>query len=507
MRRPGLKICLIASEMIPYAKTGGLADVMGALPRALAARGHDVRVILPRHACIDPAEHNLRVLMPELWVNFPGRHLQGKIYQARYAHPEDKGEVTVYFFDCPELFDRAGLYGENGTDYPDNAERFACFNMAIVWLLKALNWAPDILHCNDWQAAFLPVFLRAQVKFRYDKFFSRTRILFTIHNLAYQGLCDFSLLERVGLSPSLFQAERMEYWGWLNPMKGGIYFSDWVSTVSPRYAEEILTQEFGCGLEGFLGNRADRITGILNGVDTTEWDPQADPLIAASYSADDLSGKVVCKRHLQERLKLPVESEIPILAMVNRLDAQKGIPLLIESLPKLMALGVQFVFLGSGRPDYQAAIIQAAKRYRKAMRAQFEFDNDLAHAIEAGADAFLMLSRYEPCGLNQMFSLHYGTVPIVHRTGGLVDTIHPATPTSLKKGEATGFFFTPYTVDSLLMTVRRALDLYHNQPAVWRQVQERGMREDFSWNRAAESYEQLYQRLLVLSPLFVPNGL
>jgi starch synthase len=279
-------------------------------------------------------------VIPELWGNFPA-DICRKNYQARHAHPEDKGEVTVYFFDCPELFDRAGLYGENGTDYPDNAERFACFNMAIVWLLKALNWAPDILHCNDWQAAFLPVFLRAQVKFRYDKFFSRTRILFTIHNLAYQGLCNFSLLERVGLSPSLFQAERMEYWGWLNPMKGGIFFSDWVSTVSPRYAEEILTQEFGCGLEGFLGNRADRITGILNGVDTTEWDPQTDPLIAASYSADDLSGKVVCKRHLQERLKLPVESEIPILAMVNRLDAQKGIPLLIESLPKLMALGVR----------------------------------------------------------------------------------------------------------------------------------------------------------------------
>ena len=502
-----MRICLIASEMIPFAKTGGLADVLGALPRALAARGHDVRVVLPRHACINPAEHDLRVLMPELWVNFPGNHLQGKIYQTRYAHPGDKGQVTVYFFDCPELFDRPGLYGENGSDYPDNAERFACFNMAVVWLLKALDWAPDVLHCNDWQAAFLPVFLRAQVKFRYDKFFAKTRILFTIHNLAYQGLCDFSLLERVGLSPSLFQAERMEYWGWLNPMKGGIFFSDWVSTVSPRYAEEILTQEFGCGLEGFLGNRADRITGILNGVDTAEWNTGADPLIAAPYSADDLSGKALCKRHLQERLGLPVEPETPILAMVNRLDAQKGIQLLLESLPKLMALGVQFVFLGSGRPDYQAALTKAAKRYRKTMRAQFEFDNSLAHAIEAGGDMFLMLSRYEPCGLNQMFSLHYGTVPIVHRTGGLVDTVHPVTPASLKNNEATGFFFTPYTQDSLLSTVRRALELYHNQPEVWRQLQRRGMCEDFSWNRAAESYERLYQRLLTIPPLFVPNGI
>lgn len=498
-----MNILIVASEMQPYAKTGGLADVVGALPRALARRGNDVRVVLPRYACIDPEEHNLRVAMPEIWVNFPGKRVRGKVWLGFLPAQPGDAPVPVYFLDFPELFERAGLYGELGRDYADNGWRFAVFNMAIVWLLKALDWRPDILHCNDWQSAFLPIFLRSQVKYRYDRFFAGTRILFTIHNLAYQGLCGFDLLERIGLSPFLFKAERLEYWGLLNPLKGGIAYSDWISTVSPTYLREIQTREFGCGLDGFLGTRTDRLSGIINGVDGDEWNPIKDEYVAAPFSRSDLSGKAVCKQALQKRLRLEQDPDIPVVAMVNRLDEQKGVDLLLDSLPGMADLNVQFVILGSGRADYQARLEAFARKNRKWMRARMKFDAKLSHVIEAGADVFLMLSNYEPCGLNQMFSLKYGTVPVVHRTGGLADTVNDATPVALANGEADGFVYDEQSPVVFLDMLKQALAMYHDEPEEWRKLQVNGMAKDFSWERAAESYEGLYRHILSKPSIFV----
>ncbi len=519
-----MKILFIASEVFPFAKTGGLADVAGALPRALAARGHDVRIITPLYRSTDPEKHQLRPFIPELWINFPAGRVPGRVRMSylpdgaassledQASHPAAAGgpprthvkPVPVYFVDCPLFFDRPGIYGENGRDYADNALRFAYFNMAAVWTLKALGWSPDILHCNDWQTAFLPVFLRSQVKYRYDSFFAKTRILYSIHNLAYQGLCGFDLLEKVGLSPTLFQAEQMEYWGRLSPMKGGIAFSDWIGTVSPRYSREILIQRFGCGIEGFLANRADRLTGILNGIDSSIWDPAVDPLIWKNYSPGDLSGKAKCKSRLQKTLGLPARAKTPLLAMINRLDAQKGIDLFLETLPRLLALGAQVVVLGSGRPDYHARLERAAKENPKALQVRLRFDNALSHAIEAGADAFMILSHYEPCGLNQMYSLKYGTVPIVRHTGGLADTVCHTTPETLADGTATGFTFLEGDPDVLLQTVRRALDIYRARPGDWRAIQLNGMRQDLSWSRSAETYEALYQKMLSRPSPFLP---
>lgn len=514
-----MKILFVSPEVAPYAKTGGLADVASALPRALAARGHDVRIVMPMYRCVDPQKLGLRLAIPEIWINTPGRHLFSRVYEGRHPMPEPAAprartvprpaadSVPIYFVDCPELFDRPTLYGEYGEGYADNADRFALFDLAILWILKALDWAPDIIHCNDWQSAFVPVLLRSLVRSRYDRFFARTRILFSIHNLAYQGLCDGELLERLGLSPALLQAECMEFWGWLSPLKGGIAFSDWIATVSPTYAREILTPEFGCGIEGFIATRADRLTGILNGVDAAEWNPAADPDIAAKFAVDNLAGKAKCKDALQKQLRLPQDRATPLLAMINRLDEQKGIELLLEALPRLMGLGAQLVILGSGREDYHRLLQAAARRYKERLRVRLEFDNHLAHTIEAGADAFLMLSSYEPCGLNQMYSQRYGTLPVVHAVGGLADTVTDLTPETLAAGTANGFRLTDYSPEGLIEKLESVLRVYRDEPETWRQVQRRAMEEDHSWDRSAAAYEDLYRQMLGRPSPFVPEWL
>ncbi|MFW6286721.1 MAG: glycogen synthase GlgA [Candidatus Sumerlaeota bacterium] len=500
-----MKILLVASEIVPYAKTGGLADVAGALPKALSRFGHDVRVVMPLYRSVDREKYGLRVCLPEIWVNFPGQRIGGAVYEGVLPGTEEDNPVQAYFIECPAFFEREGLYNQEGVDYPDNALRFAYFNMAVIWLTKSLDWAPHILHCNDWQAGFLPPFLRSQVQFRYDRFFNDTRILFTIHNLAYQGLSDFSLLPFVGLSPALFNAEQMEYWGALNPLKGGLAFSDAINTVSPRYAREILGQDFGCGLDGFLRNRQHRLSGILNGIDTNEWNPRTDRFLAANYSAQDPSGKETCKRSLCESLGWEAEPERPLLAMINRLDSQKGIDLFLDALPRLIEISrARIVVLGSGNPDYHRRLHAARTQYPDALRVELTFDNKLAHRIEAGADMFLMLSRYEPCGLNQMFSLAYGTVPLVHHTGGLADTVVNADERSIAENRANGFAFYDYDAESFLDRVRYALDIYHNRPALWRQIRKTGLLGDYSWARSARDYESLYKRMTGQYSDFLP---
>ncbi len=500
-----MKLLFISSEVAPYAKTGGLADVVGALPKALAARGHDVRVVLPLYKAIDRKAFGLRVCMPEIWVNFPGQRIGGVVYEGILPGTEDDNPVRAYFIDCPIFFDRDGYYNEEGVDYHDNALRFAYFNMAVVWLTKSLNWAPHIFHCNDWQAGFLPVFLRSQVQFRYDRFFADSRILFTIHNLAYQGLSDFTLLPFVGLSPALFNPDQMEYWGALNPLKGGLAFSDAINTVSQRYSREMLTQEYGCGLDGFLRDHEFRLSGILNGVDTEEWNPASDPYLATNYSIDRLDDKAKNKRALCEILGWQPDPERPLLAMINRLHTQKGIDMFLEALPRLIETSrARIVVLGNGNPDYHRRLHAAQVKYPEDLRVELIFDNKLAHRIEAGADLFLMLSRYEPCGLNQMFSLAYGTVPLVHHTGGLADTVVNADAQTITEGRANGFSFEHYNIDAFLNTVRHAIDIYRNQPKVWRQIQKAGMRGDYSWDRSAADYESLYERMLHLPSDFLP---
>jgi len=487
-----VRILAVASEAVPFAKTGGLADVVGALPRALAARGHDVRVVMPRYRHIDVKKERLRLVLPEVLVHFPVRLVRGRIFEGNLPN----SSVPVYFVDSPDLFARPSLYGENGKDYADNPVRFAFFDMAVIWMLKGLAWAPDIIQCNDWHSAMAPVFLKTLGVLRTDPFFAPCRTLFTVHNLAYQGLCGPEALDAVGLPRPFFHAECMEFWGRLSYLKGGIAFSDWISTVSPRYAREILTREFGCGLEGFIAHRRDRLEGILNGVDYATWNPETDPLIPRNYRPDDLSGKAACKRALQRSLRWPIDGKIPIIGMISRLDPQKGVDLVLSALPGLERFGVRLVILGSGRPEDHQRLERAQRRYPKWLRVRMGFDEKIAHGIQAGADAFLMPSRYEPCGLSQMFGLKYGTVPIVRYTGGLADTVRHATPQAIREGTATGFSFSRCHVEDLVRAVAHAVAVYREAPDVWRQIQTCGMRRDFSWDRSAEAYERLFSRML-----------
>ncbi|MBN1868299.1 glycogen synthase GlgA [Candidatus Sumerlaeota bacterium] len=487
-----MKILVVASEVVPFAKTGGLADVTGALPRELARRGHDVRVVMPRYRSIDPAAQGLRIVFPEVWGLLARSRIEGRIYGGSLPG----SNVRVYFVDSPPLFDRPELYGEDGGDYPDNPQRFAFFNMTLLWMLKGLDWAPDVIHCNDWQAAFTPVYLKTLFPFRHDPFFSRTRLLLTIHNLAYQGLFHPSHLATTGLPSSVYHAECMEYWGWVNPLKGGIAFSDHIGTVSPRYADEIQTQEYGCGLDGFIRMRRDRLTGILNGIDTDVWNPETDPCLPARYSRDDLSGKAACKAALQKRFELPGRATTPLVGMVSRLEQQKGIDLIETALPQIARLGAQFVFLGDGNPAYQDALEQAARDYPKSIRTGLAFDEDLAHLIVAGADAFLMPSNFEPCGLSQMYALKYGTLPIVRRTGGLADTVFDPKDPETAPSQANGFSFDERTPEALVATLKRAIATFRTEPALWRRLQLNGMNRDHSWAKAAGKYEQLYERML-----------
>jgi starch synthase len=474
-----MRVLFCASEVVPLAKTGGLADVAGALPAALAARGVDVRLAMPRYRGISIEQAHLGPVE----VRTGDQMLAGTVGEARLPG----GPLPVWLVDQPALFDRPGLYGEGGADYEDNLVRFAFFSRAVLQHLRVQAWRPDVIHCNDWQTALIPAILAAEG--------SGPATVFTIHNLAYQGLFPAAQFPRTGLPRAMFTMQGLEFWGQVNLLKGGLYHADVLSTVSETYAGEIQTEEFGAGLDGVLRDRADDLFGILNGVDYAVWDPTVDTLIPARYSADDLGGKAVCKQHLQQALHLPIEPGTPLIGMVTRLADQKGLDLVAEVINDLLDLGVQFALLGTGDPRYHALFEDLMARRPAQVAGRLGFDNTLAHLIEAGADLFLMPSRYEPSGLNQLYSLRYGTVPVVRRTGGLADSIVDATPRALEEGVANGFVFEAYTPAALWEALRRALDAYR-APAVWRRVQQHGMRADFSWNRSAGRYLELYERAL-----------
>jgi starch synthase len=465
---------MISSEAAPFAKTGGLADVVGSLPLALRSYGDEVAVVIPRYGSIDLQK--ARRVWDHLPVHFGPVSYPVSIYQASAGYP-------VYLVDCPPLYDRKGFYGESGMDYPDNHIRFAVFCRAALGVARVL-FRTDIFHCHDWETGLVPAYLRTT--FAIDPTFLGCRTLFTIHNLGYQGLFPKTALAEVALDPSLYRPDGMEFFGRISYLKAGIEFADAVSTVSPTYAREIQTPELGFGMDARLRARASVLSGILNGVDYADWNPETDPLIPAPYSADDLSGKAACKRHLLEEFGLPAEAiDRPLLGIVSRFTRQKGADILAETAAQIVAEDVYLVALGTGDPEYEDFFLRMQQEHPGRIAARIGFDNGLAHRIEAGSDIFLMPSRYEPCGLNQIYSLHYGTVPVVRATGGLDDTIE----------EGTGFKFAEYSAEALLAAVRAAVHAFEDREE-WQRMMRRGMSKNFSWETSAAAYSALYRRLL-----------
>jgi starch synthase len=475
-----MEILFVASEVAPFSKTGGLGDVMGALPKALAALGHRVSVVTPRYGSIDPAARGLERLDGAVRV---------------HGHPTTlwiaPGEAPVYFVEHEGLFGgRKGLYSDGGHDYPDNAQRFAYLARAALALPAALGRRTRIVHLNDWQTGLAPWLLRHE--HRDDPALAGARTVFTIHNLAYQGVFPKGVVPALGLPWEVFRYDAMEFHDGLNLLKAGLVYADALTTVSPTYAKEILGPEQGFGLDALLRHRAGDLTGILNGIDVHGWDPETDPHLPAHYSARDLSGKAACKAALQQELGLPVRADVPLLAMVSRLATQKGLDLVAAALPELLATtDVQLALLGSGAREYEALFARLAEERPDRVAARIGFDEGLAHRIEAAADVFLMPSHYEPCGLNQMYSLRYGTVPVVRAVGGLEDTVEDFD--GWRRG--TGFKFRPYAPDALLLAIRRALDARRDARA-WRELVLRGMAQDNSWEQSARRYEALYEHLL-----------
>jgi starch synthase len=472
-----MRILFVASEGLPFSKTGGLADVIEALPKALVGQGHEVAVVLPRYR-----NNQVKNLLIKSLSIPMGTAL-------RFPAVADGGRpagVQYFFVDDPDYFDRDQLYGVAGRDYPDNAERFAEFARVAIELAKQL-WLPDVIHCHDWQSGLVPVLLRTA--YAADQQLFPIPVIFTIHNMGYHGLFPRDVLARIGLPDSLFRVDGLEFFGHVNYLKGGLVFSDYLTTVSRKYAQEIQTTEYGHGLDGVVRTRADHLVGILNGVDYSIWNPEVDGLIAARYSAKDLSGKQFCKRDLLAQFQLPEENLTrPLIGIVSRFADQKGFDLLALVADELMQEDLAVVALGAGEAKHERMFHELAQEFSERLSVKIAYDNTLAHKIEAGADMFLMPSRYEPCGLNQIYSLRYGTVPVVRATGGLDDTIEPFDPVS---GRGTGFKFSEYTGPALLAAVREALAAYADKRA-WQRLQTNGMAQDFSWNASALEYARLY---------------
>lgn len=465
---------MVASEAAPFAKTGGLADVVGSLPAALRAFDCEVAVLIPRYQRIELS--GARRIYDSLPVWLGTTAYQTSVYQTDVGTP-------FYFLEAPALYDRDGLYGNSSGEYPDNALRFAVLSRAALAVARRV-FRPQILHCHDWEAALAPVYLRTL--FHYDPTFLGMKTLFTIHNLGYQGLFPPSVLPQIGFDRQIFTVDGLEFYGKVNFLKGGLEFSDALSTVSRKYASEIQTDEYGFGLDGVLRARSADLYGILNGVDYRDWDPATDPYLTAHYSTEDLSGKQLCKKELLREFGLPQEAmDRPLLGMVSRLASQKGTDLILEALPQIAAENLYFVALGAGDAPYEANLRKVAAAHEDHIRVEIGYDEALAHKIEAGADIFLMPSRYEPSGLNQMYSLRYGTVPVVRATGGLDDTID----------EGTGFKFREYSALALMVAIREACAAFE-KPPVWEAMMRRGMQKDFSWWASAAEYAALYRKLL-----------
>ena len=480
-----MNILFASSEVYPLIKTGGLADVAYNLPRALKSLHHSVRVIMPAYqSVLNQLDHKYKIIKSFQLEQYSVRILETQIAPSG---------LTLWLVDCPPYFDRPGnpYVNEQGQDWADNALRFGLF--CKVAALIAVNqidlkWRADIVHCNDWQTGLVPVYL--------DEFKRRPKTIFTIHNLAYQGLFPYSSFQQLGLPNHLWSYEKLEYYGQLSFIKGGLVFADKINTVSPSYAKEILTPEFACGLEGLLRYRQKDLIGILNGIDGKDWNPDKDIYLSTSYSIKTLSDKIKNKASLQKQCYFPqllTQQKKPLLlGMVSRLSEQKGLDLLLDSMTELIKLPIQLVILGSGEAHYEMALTQLAQHYPDRIHITIGYDEALAHRIIAGSDVFLMPSQYEPCGLTQLYSLRYGTLPLVRSVGGLADTVSDVTDETIENKTANGFSFNDATALVLQSTIERALLLFENKP-LWETLQYRGMQQDFSWKKSAKRYLQLYQ--------------
>jgi len=478
-----MHIVFAASECAPWAKTGGLADVVSALPRTLVKLGHKVSVFIPYYRQVAKAVPRAVVALPSVTIPYPSYN--------RFVRILDGGVtegVQMYFVDSPEFFDRESFYSTPSGDYPDNAERFGLLSRAVIEASKVLG-IPDVFHVHDWQTAMLAVLLRSTYYF--DPVLRHVPAVLTIHNAGYQGWFPPQMMETLLLPWDMFTFEKLEQNDKVNFLKGGIVYSDSVTTVSRTYAEEIKTAEFGNGLEGVLQQRSGDLFGILNGVDYEEWDPAIDPNIAAHYTADNLAGKQECRRDLLHAFGLKdVADETAVIGVVSRFATQKGFDFIVEIIDRLVKENMVLLMLGNGEEYYERLLVEMAGRYPSKIRVQVKYDNVMAHKVEAGSDMFLMPSRYEPCGLNQIYSLKYGTIPVVRATGGLEDTIdeQPA-------GGGNGFKFWGYDSGALLDALQRALAVFHDNEA-WIKMMRRGMAQNFSWEKPAQEYVRVYERVI-----------
>lgn len=481
-----LSVLYVSAELAPLAKTGGLGDVANTLPSALHALGHDVRVALPCYRTIPAEFRGEQVCICK--ADLGSQSFEGAMRVARVPGTP----IPLYLIENDGFYDRNHVYGHGGTEYQDNLERFSFFSTAVLDGVRRIDWAPDVVHCNDWHTALIP----AYIKTRYARHpvWGGMPTVFTIHNLAYQGSFPASLLARTGLSWDLFTPESLEFHGSINLMKAAIAFASKLNTVSPRYAKEIQTPEYGHGLDGFLRTRAQDLSGILNGVDYTEWNPATDPHLVAAYSAEEPAGKAQCKAALQVQFDLP-RRDVPLFAMVTRFDPQKGLDLVAEALNALLQRDIQLVMLGRGDRRLEQFYAESAKENPDKMRVVLRYDTRLAHQIQAGADFFLMPSHFEPGGLSQLYSLAYGTIPVVRATGGLADTVRDVSEDNLAAGRATGIVFRSATAEALLAAVQRALSLYRD-PEAMRAVRTAAMKEDFSWEKSAQAYVNLYREAI-----------
>jgi starch synthase len=458
-----MKIAVFSSEAVPFAKTGGMADVCGALPLALKKLGHDVIIIMPKYKQVLDNGFKLTKIGPDILLN-------------------NETGIKAYFIEHQQYFNRVGLYGEKTGDYPDNLDRFARYSRRALEALKEIDFKADIIHCHDWQSALAIIYLKNI--YSKDNFYSGTKTLFTIHNIGYQGLFSKEEFPNLGLDWSLFSMEALEFYGKLNLLKGGMVFADAINTVSVKYSKEIQTKKFGFGLEGVLGKRKADLYGIINGLDYSIWNPGTDKYILKKFSLKTLSDKYQNKQALQKFCRLPIKKDVPIFGMVSRLAAQKGLDILVQGIKELCKLKLQLVILGTGDLKYHTILQAIAKKYPNVISLHLKFDDPLAHKIYAGCDIFLMPSPYEPCGLGQMISMAYGTVPLVFKTGGLADTVD----------QKSGFVFSKYTKNDFLKTVKKAISTYKKK-AAWKKLMENDMQKNFSWEESGRKYVWLYKKI------------
>ncbi len=488
-----LNVLFLSSEVLPFAKTGGLADVANALPQALKEIGNDVRLAIPRYGFVSERKFRIHEIIRLKDIDIPIGKKVAKLNVKSSFLIGERTKVQIYFIDSSEFFGRPGIYQDpkSKKDYPDNDERFIFYSRGILEILKLLGWAPHIIHCNDWQTGLVPVYLKKI--YSRDPFFKNIKTVFTIHNIAYQGNFPKETFQKTGLPADVFTPEGAEFYGKFSFIKAGIVYSDYVTAVSNTYAKEISeSEEYGFGMEGVLKKRKKNFTGIVNGIDYSIWNPDTDQYIPFKYSVKTLDAKVENKKYLLKRFNMKFDPSAPLIGMVTRLVEQKGVDLVIDAFAEIMKMNVQLILLGTGEKQYHTRLEALAKKYPEKFALQLAYDDELAHLIEGASDIFLMPSKFEPCGLNQLYSLKYGTVPVVRKTGGLADTVKEV---NAQKGTGTGFLFETYKPGEMVKALARAVSLFGDQKN-WQKVMRNGMLEDFSWTYSAREYAELYTKIL-----------